>query len=134
MKFLAGLEADRLAGCDGHLGTGARVSSHASLAGLDGEDAEAAELDAITFYQALLHGFEDGVHGCFSLGANQSGTFYYSLNQILFDHFDASSVRVCNSPGNVPVSRNCGRMESKIPSQKTCAPDALSSAPALLRW
>src|ERR1700722_16968973 len=99
MEFLAGLEADGFAGCDGNLGAGARVASYTGLARLDGEDTEAAEFDAVTFDQALLHGFEDGVHGCFGLGANQSGTFYYSLNQILFDHFGASSVSGCNSPG-----------------------------------
>ncbi len=85
VEVFAGLEADGFAGGDAHFGSGAGVSSDSGFAGLDGEDAEAAELDAVAFDEALLHGFEDGVYGGFCLGAHQAGAFYDSLNKILFD-------------------------------------------------
>ena len=86
VEFLAGLEADGFAGRDGYLGAGPGVAAHTGFAGLDGEYAEAAEFDALAFDEALLHGFEDGIDGRFSLGADEPGPFDHALYQILFDH------------------------------------------------
>ena len=49
VEVFAGFEADRFAGGDGDFGAGAGVSADAGFAGLDGEDAESAELDAVAF-------------------------------------------------------------------------------------
>jgi hypothetical protein len=69
LEVFAGLEADGFARGDGDLGAGARVAADAGLAGLDSEDAEAAELDAVSFAEGGLHGFKDAVHGGLGLGA-----------------------------------------------------------------
>ncbi len=63
LEVFAWLEADGLAGGDGNLGAGARVATDAGFAGLDAEDAEATELDAVAVRESLLHGFKDGVDG-----------------------------------------------------------------------
>ena len=85
LEILAGLEADSFSGRDADLGSGSGIAADARLAGLDGEDAEASELDAIAFDQTLLHGFEDRVDGGFRLGPDETGTFDDALNEILFD-------------------------------------------------
>ena len=85
VEVFAGLEADGFTGGDADLGACAGVPSDAGFAGLYGEDTEAAELDAISLDEALLHGVEDGVDRCFSFGAYQAGTLDDSLDEILFD-------------------------------------------------
>ncbi len=70
VEVFAGLEAYGFSWGDADFSPGARVASNAGFAGLDGEDAEAAELDAVSFDEALLHGFEDGVYGGFRLGTH----------------------------------------------------------------
>jgi dCTP deaminase len=85
LEVFARFEADGLSGGDADFRAGARVASDACLPGLDGEDAEATEFDTVSFDEALLHGFEDGVDGGFCLGADQSCSFDDSLNEILFD-------------------------------------------------
>jgi hypothetical protein len=86
VEVLAGLEADGFAGDDADLGAGAGVATDAGLAGLDGEDTEAAQLDAVSGDHALLHAVEHGVDGGLGLGSWQAGAFDDLLNQILFDH------------------------------------------------
>ncbi len=86
LEVLAWLEADGLAGGDGDLGAGAGVAADAGLAGLDGEDAEAAELDAVAFGEGALHGFEDGVDGGLGLDAREPGAFDDPENEVLLDH------------------------------------------------
>src|SRR5205823_2362761 len=61
LEVLAGLEADRAAGRDLDLLARPRVAADAALAGLDLEDAEAAQLDALSAHHRVLHGFEDGL-------------------------------------------------------------------------
>jgi len=80
LEVFARLEADSLARSNGDFGAGARISSDAGLAGLDGEDAKAAEFDAVATAQGLLHGFKDGVHGGFCLGPWKAGALNYSLD------------------------------------------------------
>ena len=86
MQLFTGLEADGLAGGDGDFCSGAGITSDAGFSRLDGEDAEAAKLDAITGNERLLHAVEDGVNGCLCFGSGQSGTFYNPLYQILLNH------------------------------------------------
>jgi hypothetical protein len=93
LEVFAGFEADGFTGSDADLGTGAGIAADAGFAGLDGEDAEAAELDAVAFNEALLHGVEDGVDGGFRLGANETGAFYDSLDKILLDQGEASRLQ-----------------------------------------
>src|ERR1035441_4133523 len=47
LQFLAGLEADGLAGRYGHFGAGARVPSNAGLARTHVEDAKTAQFNAV---------------------------------------------------------------------------------------
>ena len=91
LKIFAGLEADGFAGGDGDFGAGAGVAADAGFAGLDGEDAEAAEFDAVACAQGLLHGFEDGVHGGFCLGARKAGAFNDPLDEVLLDQWVSPS-------------------------------------------
>jgi hypothetical protein len=86
LEVFAGLEADGFARGDGDLGAGARVAADAGLAGLDSEDAEAAELDAVAGSEGALHRLEDGVDGGFCLDAWEAGAFDHSLDKILLDH------------------------------------------------
>jgi hypothetical protein len=86
VEFFAGLEAYGTAGGDADLGSGAGVAAYSGFAGLDGEDAEAAELDAIAFAEGGLHGLEDDVDGSFGLDARKSCAFDHALDEVLFDH------------------------------------------------
>src|SRR5271169_5135170 len=59
LEFLAWLEAHSLTGRDVDLLSGARVAADARLARFDVEDAEAAQFDALSTAERILHGFED---------------------------------------------------------------------------
>jgi hypothetical protein len=93
VEFFAGLEADGFTRGDGDFGTGPRIAAYAGFARLDGEYAKAAEFDAVTLDQALLHGLEDGIDCRFGLGPDQPGTLYDTLNQILLDHLALACFR-----------------------------------------
>ena len=80
LEILAWLKTDSLAGRNGDLGAGAWITSDAGFAGLDGEDAKAAEFNTVATAQGFLHGFEDGVHGGLCLGPWKAGAFNYPLN------------------------------------------------------
>jgi hypothetical protein len=80
LEILARLETDGLAGRNGDLGAGARISSDAGFPGLDGEDAKASEFDTVATAQGLLHRFKDGVHGGFCLGPWKAGALNYPLD------------------------------------------------------
>src|SRR5208283_5727134 len=68
LQFLAGLEADGLAGRNVDLRAGARVASDAGLARPHGEDAEAAQFDAIAARQRFLHALKYRFYRQFGLG------------------------------------------------------------------
>jgi len=89
VQFFAGLEADRLAGSDGHFSAGSGIAPDAGLARLDSEDAESAKFNTITGDQGLLHALEDGVDCGFRLGSGQTGAFNNPLYEILFNHLGA---------------------------------------------
>ena len=86
MEFLAGLEANGFAWCDGYLGTGARVAADSGFARFDGKYTEAAEFDTIACYEGLLHAVEDCVNGRLCLGSWQPGAFNNPLYKVLLNH------------------------------------------------
>jgi hypothetical protein len=90
MKLFAGLEADRFSGGDGDFGPCSGIASNAGLARLDGEDAEAAEFNAVAGDEVLLHAFEDGVDGSLCFCSWQTGTLNNPLYKILLNHFGAA--------------------------------------------
>jgi len=92
MKFLAGFEADRLAGGDGDLGSGARVAADSGLSRTHIEDAEAAQFDPFSVGQRLFEALEDGVHCSFGLYAGQTGPFDNVVDDVLLNQ--------CLSPQN----------------------------------
>jgi len=73
LQFLAGLEADRLAGRNGYFRAGTRVTSDASFARTHIENTESAKLDALTLRQRPLHAFENGFHGHLGFGFGNTG-------------------------------------------------------------
>ena len=54
LKFFAGFEADGFAGGDADFFAGARVAADPGFTGLNAEDAEAAEFDALAAAESLL--------------------------------------------------------------------------------
>jgi hypothetical protein len=80
LEILARLEANGFAGGNGDLGTGARITSNTGFAGLDGEDAEAAELDTVAAAQGVLHRFKNSVHGGFCLRPWKACALNYPLD------------------------------------------------------
>ncbi len=86
VQLFAGLEADGFAGGDGDFGAGAWIAADAGLSGFDGEDAEAAQFDAVSGDEGLLHAFEDGVDGGLGLGTGKSGSLHNPLNEVLLNH------------------------------------------------
>jgi hypothetical protein len=90
MKLFAGLEADGFSGGDGDFSACPRIASDAGLSRLHGEDAEAAQFNAVAGDQVLLHTIEDGVDGSLCFGPWQSGTLNNPLYKILLNHFGAA--------------------------------------------
>src|SRR5579884_2076911 len=85
LQLFAGLEADGLAGRDVDLGASARIAPDAGLTRADGEDAEAAQLDAVTASQRLLHALKHRLDGHFGLGFSNAGLGNDFVDQIEFD-------------------------------------------------
>src|SRR5229473_3820907 len=86
LEFFAGLEANGFAGRDADLLTGARIAANAGLARLDGEDAEAAELDAFAAAESVLHGLEDGFDRLLCFAAGDAGLLYDGVADIDLYH------------------------------------------------
>ena len=98
MKFLAGFEANGLAGSDADFGSGAGIAADAGFAGTDVEDAEAAELDALAFGKRALQGLEYRIDSGLGLVALQAGALNHLVNDVLlYQGFPPS--------GEVSVSR-----------------------------
>jgi hypothetical protein len=92
LKFFAGLEADGFARRDVHFFTGAGIAADAGLAGLDAEDAEAAEFDALAAAESLLQRFEYGFDGLLGFGAadvrsGDDGIYDIELNHAILPRF-----------------------------------------------
>jgi len=87
MQFLARLESNGLSGGDADLGSGAWVSADAGFAGADAEDAEAAQLNALTGSQGLLEALEDSIHRGFRLGAGQARALNHMMDDVLLNQW-----------------------------------------------
>ena len=85
VKFFAGFEADGFARGDADFGAGAWIASDAGLAGTNAEDAEAAQLDAITGGKGRFETFKDSIYCCFSLGPWQASPLDHVMDYILLD-------------------------------------------------
>ena len=86
MQLFAGLEADRFARSDRDFGARSRIAADAGLPRLDGEDAKAAELDAVAGDESGFHALEDCVNGSLCFGPWQACSLNHPLYQILFNH------------------------------------------------
>jgi hypothetical protein len=86
VELFAGLEADRFAGSDRDFGARSRIAADAGLPRLDGEDAKAAELDAVAGDESGFHALEDCVDGSLCFGPWQASSLNHPLYQILFNH------------------------------------------------
>ena len=73
LQFFAGLEADGFAWRDVDFFAGARIAADAGFARLDAEDAEAAQLDALSAAERILERFEYRLDRLFRLGAADVG-------------------------------------------------------------
>jgi len=95
VKLFARLEANSFAGRDADLGSSARIASDTGLAGTHVEYAEAAEFNAFTAGERLLHTIEDGVYGSLRFCPWQSRTFHYALDKVLLNQKAPSLRRSC---------------------------------------
>jgi len=86
MELFAGLEANCFAWSNGDFGASPGIAADACFTWFDGEDAEAAQLDAVARDEGLLHTVEDGVYGRLGFGPWQSGTLNNPLYKILLNH------------------------------------------------
>jgi len=86
MQLFAGLEADRLAGGDGDLGTRSWVAAYAGLARFYGKNAESAKLNAVARDEGRLHALEDCVYCGLCFRSWQAGTLNNPLYKILLNH------------------------------------------------
>jgi hypothetical protein len=84
VEFLAGLEADGLAGSDADLSAGSRVAADPGLAGANIENTKTAKLNALTFGECPLEGLENSIDGGFGFVALQPGPFNHVVNDVLF--------------------------------------------------
>src|SRR5208282_1877799 len=85
-EFLSRFEADGLSRRDAHFFSGARVAADARLAGFDAEDAELAQLDALTRREPLLQHFEDSLDGLFGLRAADARAADDQIHKVELDH------------------------------------------------
>jgi len=86
MKLFARLEADCFARSNGDFGACPGIAADAGFTWLDGEDAEAAQFDAVARDEGLLHAVEDGVYCRLCFCPWQSGTLNNPLYKILLNH------------------------------------------------
>src|SRR5580704_9030939 len=86
LQLLAGFETHRFAGWNGDLGAGARVAADPGLAWADVEDAEAAQLDALTVRQSPLHALKNCFHSHLGLGLGDAGFVDHFVDDVELDH------------------------------------------------
>jgi flavin reductase (DIM6/NTAB) family NADH-FMN oxidoreductase RutF len=85
LQFLARFESDSLAGRNGNLRPGAGVPANAGLARLHVKDAEAAQFNAVSVLESLLHVFEDCFDGHLGLRLGDAGFIDHFVDDIEFD-------------------------------------------------
>jgi hypothetical protein len=86
LEFFAGFEADGFAGRDADFFAGAGVAADAGFAGLDAEDAEAAEFDALAAAESLLERIENGFNGLLGFGAADESFGDNRVDDVQLDH------------------------------------------------
>lgn len=86
LKFLAGLETDRLAGGDRHFLSSAWITPYAALARFDDKDPKAAEFNAVPARQRFLHRMKQCVNGLFGFQLGDAGLLGETVDDIKFDH------------------------------------------------
>lgn len=86
MKLLAWLESNGFAWSDRDLSACSGVATDSGLAWLDCENSEAAQLNAISRDERLLHAVEDSVYRRLCFGSWQAGTLNNPLYKILLNH------------------------------------------------
>jgi hypothetical protein len=95
VQLFAGLEADRFAGSDRNFCASSWITTDASLPWFDGEDAKAAEFDAVASDESSFHALEDCVNGGLRFRPWQASSLNHPLYQILLNHFGSPSLG-CN--------------------------------------
>jgi dCTP deaminase len=105
MKFLAWFETNCLTRRNAYFCAGSGIAANARFPGPDAEDAESAELDAITAGQGLLKSFKDRVYGCLGFSPRQACPFDNVVHNILLDQCPCPSIEE-----NLAPSR-CGQRE-----------------------
>jgi hypothetical protein len=93
LKFFAGLEAHGFAGRDVDFFAGTGIAADAGLAGLDAEDAEAAEFDALAAAEGLLERLEHGFDGLLRLGAADVRGGDDGVYDVQLDHTSLRRIR-----------------------------------------
>jgi hypothetical protein len=86
LEFFAGFEAYGFAGRDADFFAGAGVAADAGLAGLDAEDAEAAEFDALAAAEGLFQGIENRFDGLLGFGAADESLGDNRIHDVQLDH------------------------------------------------
>ena len=84
VEFLAGLEADGLAGGDSDLGSGAGIAADSGFARADVEDAKSSQLDAVASGEGLLEALKNRVYRRLRLIARQARTLDDVMDNVLF--------------------------------------------------
>jgi hypothetical protein len=93
LEFFAGLEADGFAGRDADLFAGARVAANAGLAGLDAEDAEAAQFDALAAAERHLKRLENRLDCLLRFGAAHVRGGDYGIYDVQLNHTGLPPIR-----------------------------------------
>jgi hypothetical protein len=93
LQLLARLEAHGFARRDVDLFAGAGIATDAGLAGLDAEDAEAAELNTLAAAEGLLERFEHGFDGLLGLGTADVGRGDDGIYDVQLDHTSLRRIR-----------------------------------------
>ena len=112
MQLFAGLEADCLPRGNGDLCAGSWIAAYTGLAGLNGEDAKAAQLNAVALAERFFHGLEDGIDGGFRLDAGKPGAFDNSLDEVLLDQ-DGSPLLVPKQIWYLPVTMAARKLNGR---------------------
>jgi hypothetical protein len=86
LEFFAGFEADGLPGGNADFFASAGIAADTGFAGLDAEDAEAAEFDALAAAESLLEGFEDGFDSLLGFGAADERLGDNRIHDVQLDH------------------------------------------------
>jgi hypothetical protein len=86
LEFFARFEADGFAGRDADLFAGAGIAADARFAGLDAENAEAAEFDALATAESLLERFENGFDRLLRLGAADESLGHNRIYDVQLNH------------------------------------------------